>query len=57
LTVGGVPLWQPFVAAGLTIIVAILIIRAVARMFRAQILLSGQPFSIQRYLKAIFNSH
>jgi ABC-2 type transport system permease protein len=56
LTVGGVPTWQPVVAAGLIILTAILIIRAVARMFRAQILLSGQPFSIQRYMKALFNS-
>jgi len=56
LTVGGVPSWQPLIAAGLMIITAIIIIRAVARMFRAQILLSGQPFSIQRYLKALVNS-
>ena len=56
LTVGGVPSWQPLIAAGLIIFTAIIIIRAVARMFRAQILLSGQPFSIQRFLKALVNS-
>lgn len=56
LTVGNVPLWQPIVAAVLTIIMAVFIIRAVARMFRAQMLLSGQPFSIQRYVKALMNS-
>ena len=56
LTVGNVPLWQPILAAVLTIIMAVLIIRAVARMFRAQMLLSGQPFSIQRYLKALMNA-
>jgi ABC-2 type transport system permease protein len=56
LTVGNVPLWQPIVAAVLTIIMAVFIIRAVARMFRAQMLLSGQPFSIQRYMKALINS-
>jgi len=56
LTVGGVPTWQPVVASGLIILTAIFIIRAVARMFRAQILLSGQPFSIQRYMKALLNS-
>jgi ABC-2 type transport system permease protein len=55
LTVGNVPLWQPILAAVLTIIMAVLIIRAVARMFRAQMLLSGQPFSIQRYAKALIN--
>jgi ABC-2 type transport system permease protein len=57
LTVGGVPSWQPFVAAALIFIMAIIIIRAVARIFRAQILLSGQPFSIQRYMKALFTSN
>ena len=46
LTVGRVPIWQPIVAAGF---IAVLIIRAVARMFHAQILLSGQAFSITRY--------
>jgi ABC-2 type transport system permease protein len=56
LTVGNVPLWQPIVAAVLSIIMAVFIIRAVARMFRAQMLLSGQPFSIQRYVKALMNS-
>jgi ABC-2 type transport system permease protein len=56
LTVGNVPLWQPIVAAVLSIIMAVFIIRAVARMFRAQMLLSGQTFSIQRYMKALINS-
>jgi hypothetical protein len=56
LTVGGVPVWQPLAAAGLTIIMAILIMRAVARMFRAQALLSGQPFSVRRYMNALLNS-
>jgi hypothetical protein len=56
LTVGGVPIWQPIVAAGLTLFMAVLIVRAVARMFHAQILLSGQPFSITRYLKALVKS-
>ena len=56
LTVGNVPLWQPILAAVFTIIMAVLIIRAVARMFRAQMLLSGQPFSIHRYIKALMNA-
>jgi ABC-2 type transport system permease protein len=56
LTVGGVPFWQPIVAAGLSLIMAVLIVRAVARMFRAQILLSGQPFSLSRFLKALVRS-
>jgi ABC-2 type transport system permease protein len=56
LTVGGVPLWQPLMAAGLALVMAILIVRAVARMFHAQILLSGQPFSVSRYFKALVKS-
>ena len=56
LTVGGVPFWQPVVAAVLSLALAALIVRAVARMFRAQILLSGQPFSISRYIKALVKS-
>jgi ABC-2 type transport system permease protein len=56
LTVGGVPFWQPALAAGLSLIMVVLIVRAVARMFRAQVLLSGQPFSISRYIKALAKS-
>jgi ABC-2 type transport system permease protein len=56
LTVGGVPFWQPVTAAGFTFALAVLILRAVARMFRAQALLSGQPFSISRYLKILVRS-
>ncbi|MFC1921886.1 ABC transporter permease [Chloroflexota bacterium] len=54
LTVGGVPLWQPFLAAGLTLLFAVLTIRAVTRMFHAQVLLSGQPFSAKRYISTLF---
>jgi hypothetical protein len=56
LTVGGVPFWQPVIAAVLSFVLAALIVRAVARIFRAQIQLSGQPFSISRYLKTFMGS-
>lgn len=55
LTVGDVPVWQPITAALLTIFLSLLIMRAVARMFRAQALLSGQPFSMQRYIRTLIN--
>jgi hypothetical protein len=42
-----VPVWQPALAAGLQLLTAILIVRLVARLFRAQTLLSGQPFSFR----------
>jgi ABC-2 type transport system permease protein len=53
LVVGGIPLWQPVLAAVLLAFTAVLIIRAVAAMFHAQTLLSGQPFSARRYLRAL----
>jgi ABC-2 type transport system permease protein len=53
LVVGGLPWWQAPVAAGLMALSIPLIVRAVARMFHAQNLLSGQPFSIKRYLNAL----
>lgn len=53
LTIGGVPLWQPLLAVGLMVLTAIFVVRSVARMFRAQALLSGQPFSARRFTKAL----
>ena len=53
LGAGGVPLWQPFLAAGLLLVTAYIVIRAVSGMFRAQILLSGQPFSAKRFIGAL----
>lgn len=53
LAVGGVPLWQPLLAAALIAVTAVLVMRAVATVFRAQMLLSGQPFSVKRYFTAL----
>jgi ABC-2 type transport system permease protein len=53
LAVGGVPLWQPVLSAGLLLITAILTIRAVSAMFHAQTLLSGQPLSVRAYYRAL----
>jgi ABC-2 type transport system permease protein len=53
LTVGNVPWWQPWLAAVLMVGSAYFVIRAVAAMFRAQNLLSGQPFSVKRYFLAL----
>ena len=54
LTIGGVPFWQPPLGAVLMIISAVFIVRASARMFQAQNLLSGQPFSAGRFFTAFF---
>jgi len=53
LSAGGVSPWQPPLAAGLLLLTAYLVVRAVAGMFHAQTLLSGQPFSIRRFLGAL----
>jgi ABC-2 type transport system permease protein len=53
LSVGGVPWWQPLLAAGLLLITAYGVIRAVAAMFHAQHLLSGQTFSAKRFFGAL----
>lgn len=53
LASGGVPWWHPLLAALLLALTAVLIVRAVAGMFRAQALLSGQPIKIKTYLQAL----
>jgi ABC-2 type transport system permease protein len=54
LMTGGVPWWQPVLAAVLLAGTAVLIVRAGAGMFRAQALLSGQPIKIKTYFQALF---
>ncbi len=53
LAVGGVPLWQPLLAAGALVITAALVVRVAAGVFRAQTLLSGQPLSAKRFYAAL----
>jgi ABC-2 type transport system permease protein len=53
LTEGVMPAWQVWLSAGLTVATAGFIFRAVAALFTAQTLLSGQPFSLLRYLRAL----
>lgn len=48
-----VPLWQPLLAVGLIILTAILIIRSVAGLYRAQVLLSGQEFKTKLFFQAL----
>ena len=53
LSTGGVPWWQAPLAAVLLALTALLILRGVAGMFRAQALLSGQGFKLKTYLRAL----
>ena len=53
LTAGSVPLWQLLLTLGLLCLTAYYALNMVAAMFHAQNLLSGQPFSVRRYLRAM----
>jgi ABC-2 type transport system permease protein len=53
LSATSVPLWQTILSALLLLVTAVLVLRSVARMFRAQSLLSGQAFSVKLYLRAL----
>lgn len=55
MATGSVPWWQPALAAILMATTAVLVLRAVAGVFRAQILLSGQPFTTKRFLRLLLN--
>jgi len=54
LVVSTVPAWQIIVSIGLLILTIILLIRAVAGMFRAQHLLTGKKFSPSLFLRVLF---
>jgi ABC-2 type transport system permease protein len=54
LSITGVPWWQPPLAAVLLVLTALLIVRAVSGMFRAQALLSGQGFKPRVFFRALF---
>ena len=53
MTAGEVPWWQLALAAALQLLAAIFIVRLVERLFRAQHLLSGQPFNVPRFMRAL----
>jgi len=53
LAAGSVPLWQTLLSVVLLIFTAMLVVRAVARMFHAQTILSGQPFSRKVFFDAL----
>jgi ABC-2 type transport system permease protein len=53
LTTTTVPFWQAAGAAALQLLAAVWIIRTVARLFRAQILLSGQPLQTGTFLRGL----
>lgn len=48
-----VPLWQLLLSLAILALTSLLVIRAVAGLFRAQVLLSGQTFNIKRFFLAL----
>jgi hypothetical protein len=52
----GVPLWHLLLSAVLTYLTAYSTLRLAAGIFHAQNLLSGRPFSVSRYLRALSSS-
>jgi ABC-2 type transport system permease protein len=54
LAATSVPLWQILLSAMLLAVTAVLILRAVASMFKAQTLLSGQPFDLKLLFSTLF---
>lgn len=50
-----VPTWQTVLAALLMLLAAIAIVLLTSRMFQAQVLLSGQPFSTRRYFQVLLS--
>lgn len=53
MTVTAVPVWQLVLSAALQLAMAVFLVRMVSRLFRAQTLLSGQPFEARRFLWAL----
>ena len=53
LAAGPVPLWELGLAVLLLILTVVLVVRAVAGMFRAQNLLSGQTFKLRLFFQAL----
>jgi ABC-2 type transport system permease protein len=54
MTVIDVPAWQLILAAALQLAMALAIVRLVARLFRAQVMLSGAAPTPGRYLRVLF---
>lgn len=55
LTVGGVPIWQLVLSVGLMILTVIIVVHLVAKTFRVQSLLSGEPFSARRFFAVLMD--
>jgi ABC-2 type transport system permease protein len=53
MAVGAVPLWQTLTAVILLVGTIVFLIRAVAGMFRAQVLLTGKKFSLGLYIRTL----
>lgn len=57
MSVTAVPLWQILTSIGLLLATIIILVQAVAGMFRAQILLTGKKFNLGLYLRTLFSKN
>lgn len=53
MAVSPIPIWQLLLAVGLMILTIWVLIRAVAGMFRAQLLVTGKKFRLKQYIRAL----
>jgi len=51
-----IPLWQLILSAAILAVTVVIVLRSVARLFRAQTLLSGNPFRPMDFFKALVKS-
>ncbi len=56
MTSAVVPVWQLALSLVLMVLTTMLVTRAMARLFRAQVLLSGEPLSLRRFADALRSS-
>ena len=54
LTTAFVPLWQLLLAIALMVLTVVWIVVSVTRLFHAQVMLSGTPLKLKRFMKAFF---
>ena len=55
ISAASIPLWQILVSLGLLACACVFVVRSVSRLFRAQVLLSGNPFKARAFFRALFS--
>jgi ABC-2 type transport system permease protein len=53
MTTATVPAWQIVLSLGLMVPTTVAVMAIMARLFHAQVLLSGEPLSVKRFVQAL----